>query len=395
MLDAEAVLLVDDREPQPVEVDAFSEQRVRADRNRRLSAGELRDGRIARARALTAEDRLERDPQRQEKRREFACVLPREQLGRRHQCRLHAVARRQHDGARCDQRFAAADVALQQPVHWDVATHVAPNLQNHSPLRAGELKRQRALEAFEQASRNVQGASVVIAFALVAAQLRRGCQRQKLRKDESFARAFRFFGRARRVDGSVRLFERPVSTSRCQRRRQRIRWRGGQQSRKVLLYDCGDLAASEILRCAIDWDQLPAILFVFAELRIMRNVDDGAGQCSLDATSNEEPHPFPKTAEDETITADPFRDERVPVIVEQLDFNDLESANAPLPHDGNAADRILLSARFTEPYRRRRKAKVVVTKGQTIQERTRRNEPQLGKERRGLRSDTAKRSDLG
>ena len=150
LLDAEAMLLVDDRQAQPIEIDAFGQQRVRSDRERRFAAGELFDRGAPRARALAAEDGLDADAERQQQRREFARVLPRQQLGRRHQRRLQTVAAPPSTiGRGGDQRLAAADVALQEPVHRHVASHVVPDLSIDAPLRAGQRKGKRRLEALE------------------------------------------------------------------------------------------------------------------------------------------------------------------------------------------------------------------------------------------------------
>ena len=157
----------------------------------RLTAGDLvACGSCERA-ALTAEDRLERDAERQEQRREFGRVLRGENLGRRHQRRLHAVARRQHDRRGGDERLAAADVALQQTVHRHVARHVVPDFENRPALRAGERERKRPPRTLRagRAGCAVRRASWSRSRS-AAAQLRRRRQRQETpRRRSARARA--------------------------------------------------------------------------------------------------------------------------------------------------------------------------------------------------------------
>ncbi len=211
LLDAEAVLLVDDRQPEAIEVHALLEEGVRADRERGLPVRELLERRRARPRALAAEERLDAQPKRQQQRRQLAGVLPRKQLGGCHQRRLHAVLRREQHRRRSDQRLAAADVALQQAVHRHVAAHVGPDLEDDLALRAGQRERQRTLEPLQQVGRHAQRARVVIALAFGAAQLRRGREREELGKDEALARALRFLRRFRRVHRAVRVAQRRIA----------------------------------------------------------------------------------------------------------------------------------------------------------------------------------------
>ena len=72
MLDAEPVLFVDDRQSEPFEIDAFGQQRVGADRERRFAAGQPRNGAVARPPALAPEHGFDGNPQRQQQRRQFA-----------------------------------------------------------------------------------------------------------------------------------------------------------------------------------------------------------------------------------------------------------------------------------------------------------------------------------
>ena len=63
-------------------------------------------------------------------------------LGRRHQCRLIAVFHRGEHREKRDDRLAAADVALDQPVHRRVGLQVAEDLADDLFLGAGQRERE-------------------------------------------------------------------------------------------------------------------------------------------------------------------------------------------------------------------------------------------------------------
>ena len=117
LTDAEAMLLVDDREAEIGEDDAFLEQRMRADRDVDFARRERRQ-RLAPLGGLVAAGQ-QRDAQARllGERRHPLEMLARENFGRRHHRRLppgldHLGHREQRDD-----RLARADVALQQPDH--------------------------------------------------------------------------------------------------------------------------------------------------------------------------------------------------------------------------------------------------------------------------------------
>src|SRR6185503_17849939 len=94
LLDAEAVLLVDHREPEALELDILLDQRVRADHDRRLRRLQLLL--LAHAAAQPADLQAER----REPFAELAIVLLGEDLGRRHYDRLPAGVDRGEAGDR-------------------------------------------------------------------------------------------------------------------------------------------------------------------------------------------------------------------------------------------------------------------------------------------------------
>ena len=70
-----------------------------------------------------------------------------EQFGRRHQGRLPAAAHGARRRCRCDDRLAAADIALHQADHRLVEREVGVDVGERAPLRAGERVRQAGDEA--------------------------------------------------------------------------------------------------------------------------------------------------------------------------------------------------------------------------------------------------------
>ena len=67
-------------------------------------------------------------------------MLPRQQLGRRHQRRLRAGLHRARHGEQRDDGLAAADIALQQAQHAMRAREVGVDLGERAGLRAGQLE---------------------------------------------------------------------------------------------------------------------------------------------------------------------------------------------------------------------------------------------------------------
>ena len=117
LVDAEAVLLVDDRKREVVELDLVLKQRMRADQNVDFAARKPVQDRAAVAAALAARQDRDLDADGGRQRRDGAEMLPRQELRRRHQRRLppafdHRCGRQQRHN-----RLAGAHIALQQPQH--------------------------------------------------------------------------------------------------------------------------------------------------------------------------------------------------------------------------------------------------------------------------------------
>ena len=125
LLDAEAMLLVDDGDGERAELDRLLDERVRADRQVGFARRErpqrgrvLRPGNRARhehaADAELEADRLDRQE-----------VLLRKRLRRRHQGGLVATLDGAEQRVERDDGLAGADVALQEPLHRHVLREVA------------------------------------------------------------------------------------------------------------------------------------------------------------------------------------------------------------------------------------------------------------------------------
>ena len=144
LLDAEAVLLVDDRDGEVAELEALLDQRVRADddvRQRRVR----RLRRAGHERAGDAE--LRTDPFDREE------VLLGERLRRRHQRALTACLDRAQERVQRDDGLARADVALEQPLHRGRAREIGIELGDRRLLVLRERERKRGAVALDQLAR--------------------------------------------------------------------------------------------------------------------------------------------------------------------------------------------------------------------------------------------------
>ena len=115
---AEAVLLVDHGQPQPLELDAVLDERMRADDDGGLRRWRARSRAAARSfgrLAARQQDRLQ--PKRRQQRAQAAIVLLGQDLGRGHQGALVAVRGGGQQRGRGNHGLARADIALQQAAH--------------------------------------------------------------------------------------------------------------------------------------------------------------------------------------------------------------------------------------------------------------------------------------
>ena len=145
MLDTEALLLVDDHEPEVLGRHVAREQPVRADQDVDLARGEaLERGLLLRVGA-EARQHLDAHGERLEPLREVREVLLREDRRRAQHHDLLAVLRRLEGGADRDLGLAVAHVAADQPVHRLVGLHVDLHVGDRRELVRRLLEREHRL----------------------------------------------------------------------------------------------------------------------------------------------------------------------------------------------------------------------------------------------------------
>jgi hypothetical protein len=147
---AEAVLLVDHHQPQPVELHALLDQRVRAHRDPRPAAGDAVPRLAPLLRPHPPGEQGDAHGEALEQLRQRAGVLLGQDLGGGHQRRLVAVLHRAQHGEERHHRLPRAHVALQQPVHPPRRGHVLADLLQHLLLRAGEREGEAPVEGLHQ-----------------------------------------------------------------------------------------------------------------------------------------------------------------------------------------------------------------------------------------------------
>ena len=154
---AEAVLLVDDGQPQPREGHVALDDGVRAHHQHGCAAGHLFDHRGARTALAAAGQPGHGHAQRLQPLDELAEMLLGQDLGGRHQRALPAGVHGHRRRQRRHHRLARAHVALQQAVHGDGPGDVGFNFGHHALLGAGQLEGQRGQQLHGQAvSRGLQ-----------------------------------------------------------------------------------------------------------------------------------------------------------------------------------------------------------------------------------------------
>ena len=198
LLDAEAVLLVDNRHGEVVEPDSCLDQCMRADDDvglgRKVALSLRRGARQQRARDA---ERAARLVEREE-------VLFRQRLGRRHQRALATRLYRTEQRVQRDDGLARADVALQQALHRDGSREIGVDLGDRTLLVLGQLERQHVAVAGDELSRRGQlrrNLRLALATALREADL----QQEQLVEREPAATTLGLVERARPVQRPERV----------------------------------------------------------------------------------------------------------------------------------------------------------------------------------------------
>ncbi len=136
------MLLIDDNQPELVELHAFLDDRVGADHKVNLPVRHTFQDRGPLRGHHVAGQQGETEPRGLEVALEGLEVLGGEDFRRRHHGTLRAALDGVEDRARGDDSLAGADVALQEPVHRPWFLHVPLDLLQHALLGVRQDKRQ-------------------------------------------------------------------------------------------------------------------------------------------------------------------------------------------------------------------------------------------------------------
>ncbi len=243
LLDAEAVLLVDDRDREVAQLHSGLDEGVRADDDvggeRLLALGLLRRAREQRARDAELEAEV---GDREE-------VLLGERLGRRHERALPAVLDRAEERVERDDGLARADVALQKPLHRRRAREVAVDLADRLLLVRRERERERLAVAADQVARLAEPWRER-ALALLDAARDADLEDEQLLEGEPRAAAFRLGEVVRAVDGGERVALEREPFAFAQLRGQRVEDVRRERQRKI--DDAAHARRRDLLRRRID-----------------------------------------------------------------------------------------------------------------------------------------------
>ena len=207
------VLLVDDAQRQVAERDALLDQGMRPHDDVRLPVPDPFSNRFALLRRQRGGEEGDTDRQSRRPFQEPPVMLLRQDLRGRHHRGLHAVPPGDHRGDPRDDRFPAAHVALQEPVHRMRLPEVLQDLVDHPPLGAGQVERKPALDLVDDLpvpwERNRR-----LPLRPRPAESQRPLEREQLAEDQApllrggeFPEPLRVGVVARKVDGGERLLE--------------------------------------------------------------------------------------------------------------------------------------------------------------------------------------------
>ncbi len=153
---AEFVLLINHRQPEFRECHPFLDQCVGADRNVGRSARQLLQLGLPQAGPFAPADTHDRQSQRLERTAEIRVMLLGQNFGRSHQSRLVARSACHDEGVERDDGFPGPDVALNEPVHGSLRSHVALYFSDDAFLSRRQLKRQESRQSPEERRRRIE-----------------------------------------------------------------------------------------------------------------------------------------------------------------------------------------------------------------------------------------------
>ncbi len=171
---AELVLLVDDDEGEPRELDVLGEHRVGAHDQVHLARGDASRGLRARLAPQAPVEPRHAHLAAGEDPRHRRLVLSRQHLRGRHERGLRAVRDGREAGVRGHQRLAGAHVALEQAVHRCGPQEVRAHLGHHAVLGRREAEREAGADPPVERGREAEGK------ALEAAPQRPSAREQEL-----------------------------------------------------------------------------------------------------------------------------------------------------------------------------------------------------------------------
>ena len=170
LLDAEAVLFVDDDEAEISEVYLLFDESVGADGEVGFAAEDSRSRLTLGARVKRAGEEGDavglagaRGEDAREKLAGEEEVLGGEDLGGSHHRGLVAIFDGDQRGLKRDNGLAAADVSLEKAAHGMGGAHVGDNLAEYTLLRFGGLERENLLQSFADFVVGVKGCSDALA----------------------------------------------------------------------------------------------------------------------------------------------------------------------------------------------------------------------------------------
>ena len=216
---AEPVLLVDDGQAEVFEDDAVGEHGVGADDQPGAAVGNGAEGDALFAGFHAADKQRDVDAERFQPVGQRGRMLAGQDLGGGQHRALPAVLRGKPDGGGRHQRFAAADIALQQAVHRRGGAQVTGDLLGGAALRPGGRVGQAAPERpqVQRAHRRAGGAA-----AVAAQQKDANLQQVQFLKDQAAAGGGQVGGVARGVHGAHGLRLARHAVARQQRGGQRV-----------------------------------------------------------------------------------------------------------------------------------------------------------------------------
>ena len=222
LADAEAVLLVDDRDREPGEADGRLDQRMGADDQRQLAALEPAEDLAAAGRRRRAGQQADRRRRPREQSLERGEVLLREGLGRRHQRRLATGLERAQHRVERDHGLPGPDLAHQQPLHRLRRRKVGVDLGERPALIGGRSERQAIDPVRDLLPRLAEPGRGTAAATLATAELERGLMQEELLVGEAGPRRAEILPAAREVHRDPSIGGTGEAVARAQRSRQRL-----------------------------------------------------------------------------------------------------------------------------------------------------------------------------